>query len=67
MSLAQKGYYNGKTFHRVVPNFVVQGGCPRGDGWGGENYSIRSEFAPLKYGEGHLGMASAEKDTEGTQ
>jgi cyclophilin family peptidyl-prolyl cis-trans isomerase/HEAT repeat protein len=67
LSLAQAGYYNGISFHRVVPNFVVQGGCPRGDGFGGENYSIRSEFSDLRYEEGSVGMASAGKDTEGTQ
>lgn len=67
IDLASQGYYNNKNFHRVVPNFVAQGGCNRGDGWGGEAYSIRSEFAPLNYGEGYVGMASAGKDTEGTQ
>ncbi|MDH5365899.1 MAG: peptidylprolyl isomerase [Cyclobacteriaceae bacterium] len=67
IELVRKGYYNGKKFHRVVPNFVAQGGCNRGDGWGGEDYSIRSEFAPIKYSEGYIGMASAGKDTEGTQ
>ena len=50
-----------------MPNFVVQGGCPRGDGWGGEAYSIRSEFSPRRYKTGSIGMASAGKDTEGTQ
>jgi cyclophilin family peptidyl-prolyl cis-trans isomerase/HEAT repeat protein len=67
VELAKKGYYNGKNFHRVVPNFVIQGGCNRGDGYGGEAYSIRSELANLKYEEGSVGMASAGKDTEGTQ
>nr|WP_281350437.1 peptidylprolyl isomerase [Fulvivirga lutimaris] len=67
IALAKSGYYNGKNFHRVVPNFVIQGGCNRGDGYGGEDYSIRSEFANLRYEEGSVGMASAGKDTEGTQ
>jgi len=67
VSLASSGYYDGKNFHRVVPNFVVQGGCPRGDGWGGEDYSIRSELGMSKYRDGYLGMASAGKDTEGVQ
>ncbi|MBL3654630.1 peptidylprolyl isomerase [Fulvivirga sediminis] len=67
VQLAKSGYFNGKNFHRVVPNFVVQGGCNRGDGYGGENYSIRSELANLRYQEGSVGMASAGKDTEGTQ
>lgn len=67
VGLAENGYYNNKVFHRVVPNFVVQGGGNRGDGWGNENYSIRSEFADLRYSTGTIGMASAGKDTEGTQ
>lgn len=67
LNLANAGYFNGKNFHRVVPNFVIQGGCNRGDGWGSEDYSIRSEFSMRKYKEGSVGMASAGKDTEGTQ
>ncbi|MEO1049674.1 MAG: peptidylprolyl isomerase [Bacteroidota bacterium] len=67
VQLARSGYYDGKNFHRVVPNFVAQGGCNRGDGWGSEDYSIRSELGPIRYREGHVGMASAGKDTEGTQ
>ncbi len=67
VDLVQRGYYQGKNFHRVVPNFVAQGGCPRGDGWGSEDYSIRSEFGPLNYGAGYVGMASAGKDTESCQ
>lgn len=67
VSLAQKDYYDNKPVHRVVPNFVIQAGCNRGDGWGGENYSIRSEFSPRHYTTGSVGMASAGKDTEGTQ
>jgi cyclophilin family peptidyl-prolyl cis-trans isomerase/HEAT repeat protein len=67
IKLSQDGYYSNKHFHRVVPNFVIQGGCYRGDGWGSENYSIRSEFGLRKYKTGSVGMASAGKDTEGTQ
>ncbi len=67
VSLATSKYYDGKRIHRVAPNFVVQGGCPRGDGWGSEDYSIRSEFMPHPYATGSIGMASAGKDTEGTQ
>jgi cyclophilin family peptidyl-prolyl cis-trans isomerase/HEAT repeat protein len=67
IELINKKYFDGKNFHRVVPNFVVQGGCNRGDGFGSEDYSIRSEFAMRDYKEGSLGMASAGKDTEGTQ
>ncbi|MEM8907035.1 MAG: peptidylprolyl isomerase [Bacteroidota bacterium] len=68
VQLAQNNFYNGKNFHRVIPNFVAQGGCPRGDGYGGLDYSIRSEFPPLNYDDaGYVGMASAGKHTECTQ
>jgi cyclophilin family peptidyl-prolyl cis-trans isomerase/HEAT repeat protein len=67
VELLNRKYFDGKNFHRVVPNFVVQGGCNRGDGYGSEDYSIRSEFSSRDYKEGSLGMASAGKDTEGTQ
>ena len=67
LKLAQANYFDSKNFHRVVPNFVIQGGCNRGDGWGSEDYSIRSEFSMRRYTEGSVGMASAGKDTEGTQ
>ncbi len=63
----QRGFYRGLTFHRIVPTFVVQGGDPRGDGWGGSGYAIRSEFSQLTYETGTLGIASAGKDTEGSQ
>jgi cyclophilin family peptidyl-prolyl cis-trans isomerase len=65
--LARKGFYNGLSFHRVVPNFVIQGGDPRGDGWGGPGYAIRSEYAFANFDRGMTGMASAGKDTEGCQ
>ncbi len=64
---SQRGFYRGLTFHRIVPNFVIQGGDPRGDGWGGPGYSLRSEFSMLSYETGTLGMASAGRDTEGSQ
>jgi cyclophilin family peptidyl-prolyl cis-trans isomerase/HEAT repeat protein len=67
VSLARANYFDHKAFHRVVPNFVIQGGCNRGDGSGSEDYSIRSEFSPRHYKTGSVGMASAGKDTEGTQ
>ena len=68
ISLAKGKFYNDKVFHRVVPNFVIQGGCPRGDGYGGLDYTIRSELPPLRYNQGGLvGMASAGNHTEGTQ
>ncbi len=62
-----RNFYRGLAFHRVVPNFVVQGGDPRGDGWGGPGYTIRSEFSWLSYATGTVGIASAGKDTEGCQ
>lgn len=68
LELAGTGFFNEKAFHRVVPNFVVQGGCPRGDGYGALDYTIRSEIGLAWYDkEGYLGMASAGPDTEGTQ
>jgi peptidylprolyl isomerase len=67
VKLVKKGFYNGLSFHRVVPNFVVQGGDPRGDGWGGPGYSIRSEYSFARFERGMVGIASAGKDTEGCQ
>lgn len=68
VKLAESDFYDEKIFHRVVPNFVIQGGCPRGDGYGSLDYTIRSEFAPHYYNdEGYIGMASAGPHTEGTQ
>lgn len=68
VSLAKSGFYDGKTFHRVLPNFVAQGGCPRGDGYGSLEYTIRAELPPMNYDrEGYVGMASAGNHTEGTQ
>lgn len=68
IQLVQSGFYNGKVFHRVVPNFVVQAGCPRGDGYGSLDYTIRSELGFSRFDRaGLLGMASAGLHTEGTQ
>jgi cyclophilin family peptidyl-prolyl cis-trans isomerase len=68
LMLVDSGFYNGKKFHRVVPDFVIQGGCPRGDGWGSLDWCQSSEFHPdLKYTEGAVGLASAGKNTEGVQ
>jgi cyclophilin family peptidyl-prolyl cis-trans isomerase/HEAT repeat protein len=67
VQLVNDGFYTNKGFHRVVPNFVAQGGCPRGDGYGGPNHVIRSEFGMSRYQEGSVGMASAGKDTESGQ
>ena len=65
--LAKKGFYNGLYFHRVVPGFVVQGGDPRGDGWGGPGYAIPCEYNAISYSRGTVGMAHAGKDTGGSQ
>ncbi|MCB9355412.1 MAG: peptidylprolyl isomerase [Lewinellaceae bacterium] len=68
LRLANSGFFNGKNFHRVVSNHVIQGGCPRGDGYGALDYSIRTEIGLVWFdGAGYLGMASAGPDTEGTQ
>jgi cyclophilin family peptidyl-prolyl cis-trans isomerase len=68
LQLVDSGFYNGKFFHRVVPDFVIQGGCPRGDGWGSLDWTQRSEFSNyLKYTRGTVGLASSGRDTEGVQ
>lgn len=67
VKLTTQHYYDNKFFHRVAPNFVIQTGCDRGDGWGSEDYTIRSEFSPRRYTTGVVGMASSGKDTESTQ
>ena len=65
LSLADKGYYDGLTFHRIIPGFMIQGGCPDGTGMGGPGYTIRGEFAyngvknDLKHTAGVLSMARA--------
>lgn len=66
--LARSEFFNDKNFHRVVPNFVIQGGCPRGDGYGSTDYSIRSETPPVYYNKsGLVGMASSGPHTESCQ
>ncbi|NNJ56613.1 MAG: hypothetical protein HKP14_10785 [Bacteroidia bacterium] len=68
LHLVDSGYYDNKFFHRVVPQFVIQGGCPRGDGWGGLNWTQRSEFSNYQtYETGTVGIASSGLDTEGVQ
>ncbi len=66
-SLVTSGYYNGKAFHRVVPNFVAQGGCPRGDGYGGMPWTLRTEIGRTPFTTGSVGLASAGFDTESCQ
>lgn len=65
--LTKKGFYNGLSFHRVVPDFVIQGGDPTGDGYGGPGYLIPSEDNHLEYERGSVGMATAGRDTGGSQ
>ncbi|MGN0460818.1 MAG: peptidylprolyl isomerase [Ruminococcus sp.] len=74
LSLVNKGYYNGLTFHRVIYGFMIQGGCPEGTGMGGPGYSIKGEFSAngfkndLKHTEGVLSMArSMMPDSAGSQ
>jgi cyclophilin family peptidyl-prolyl cis-trans isomerase len=66
-ALARRKFYDGQLFHRVVPDFVAQGGDPRGDGWGGPGYTIRCELDAATYTRGTVGMALAGKDTGGSQ
>ncbi|TCN67690.1 peptidylprolyl isomerase [Acetobacteroides hydrogenigenes] len=67
--LAKSGFYDGLTFHRVIPNFVIQGGCPDGTGAGGPGYSIKCETSGNNqyHDRGVLSMAHAGKDTGGSQ
>ena len=65
--LANKGFYNGLKFHRVIPNFMVQGGCPEGTGTGGPGYKIKCEINDKKHQAGTLSMAHAGRDTGGSQ
>jgi cyclophilin family peptidyl-prolyl cis-trans isomerase len=67
MALTAKGFFNGLQIHRVVPNFVVQDGDPRGDGEGGPGYSIRDELNERPFLRGTVGMALSGKDTGGSQ
>ncbi len=65
--LIQDGFYDGLNFHRVIPNFVIQGGCPNGTGTGGPGYHIPCEINTQKHLTGSLSMAHAGKDTGGSQ
>ena len=68
VTLAKKGFYNGLNFHRVVPDFVVQGGCPKGNGTGGPGYQVKAEFNKQKHVRGTLAMArSQDPDSAGSQ
>lgn len=65
--LAENNFYDKIIFHRVVPGFVIQAGDPTGTGWGGPGYEVISEFSPEEFYTGAVGIASAGKDTEGSQ
>ena len=69
VKLAKEGFYNGLQWHRVIPNFVIQGGCPEGTGTGGPGYTIKCEVSAEKqhHDRGVLSMAHAGKDTGGSQ
>lgn len=74
MSLVKKGHYDGLTFHRVIPGFMIQGGCPNGTGTGGPGYVIKGEFSdngfnnPLKHERGVISMARTNfPDSAGSQ
>ncbi len=70
IKLAEKGFYNGIVFHRVIPDFMIQGGCPKGTGTGGPGYQIKDERAALALrheGPGILSMANAGPNTGGSQ
>ncbi|MFG6099764.1 peptidylprolyl isomerase [Leptothoe sp. ISB3NOV94-8A] len=67
VKLAKDGFYDGLNFHRVIPNFMIQGGCPNGTGTGGPGYKIKCEINPNKHEAGSLSMAHAGRDTGGSQ
>jgi peptidyl-prolyl cis-trans isomerase B (cyclophilin B) len=69
VTLSKKGFYNGLTFHRVIPDFVIQGGCPNGTGAGGPGYKIKCEVSGENqyHDRGVLSMAHAGRDTGGSQ
>ncbi len=67
VALAREGFYDGLTFHRVVPEFVIQGGCPIGNGTGGPGYKFGDEPVQGNYRKGSVAMANAGPDTNGSQ
>lgn len=67
VKLSKDGFYDGLNFHRVIPNFMIQGGCPNGTGTGGPGYKIKCEINSNKHEAGSLSMAHAGKDTGGSQ
>jgi len=68
LKLVDQGFYNGLTFHRIIPDFVIQGGCPRGDGTGGPGWTVDAEFNERPHDKGVLSMArSADPNSAGSQ
>ena len=65
--LASEGFYDGLVFHRVIKDFMIQGGCPQGTGTGGPGYTFEDEINPHKIVRGALAMANAGPDTNGSQ
>jgi peptidyl-prolyl cis-trans isomerase B (cyclophilin B) len=65
--LSSEGFYDGLTFHRVIPDFMIQGGCPEGTGTGGPGYTFEDEINEHKIVRGALAMANAGPDTNGSQ
>jgi cyclophilin family peptidyl-prolyl cis-trans isomerase len=65
--LAAEGFYDGLTFHRIIKDFMVQAGCPRGDGTGGPGYTFEDEFNDHRIARGALAMANAGPNTNGSQ
>jgi cyclophilin family peptidyl-prolyl cis-trans isomerase len=66
-TLARDGFYDGLIFHRVIPDFMIQGGCPQGTGTGGPGYTFEDEFNDHKVERGALAMANAGPNTNGSQ
>ncbi|MBC7972037.1 MAG: peptidylprolyl isomerase [Verrucomicrobia bacterium] len=67
VDLSEKGFYDGLAFHRIIPDFMVQGGCPLGTGTGGPGYKIKDELNDHKHLAGTLSMAHAGPNTGGSQ
>jgi peptidyl-prolyl cis-trans isomerase B (cyclophilin B) len=68
VALVEKGFYDGTIFHRVIPGFMIQGGCPEGTGFGGPGYKIKAEFNDVHHARGVLSMArSQQPDSAGSQ
>lgn len=68
LKLTRQGFYDGLSFHRILPGFVIQGGCPRGDGTGGPGWKVKAEFNDRPHDKGVLSMArSGDPDSAGSQ